>query len=242
MLEAVEPSGVPIRKIPDELRRAVIHAIEEIPHFADHDIPSAPGHGGGKKSGQQLIFLIIDHNTQDQQQVADPEAGPDQDGSGGGDSVVFVAPGQPAGTPLVGDSGELCKAVDSLVFCDRNQNGLWDGNGGGDLATNFAPGAGEGSFLFADTTGNGVKELVKYVPDLSGADAFLIDANENNVWDGSGGGDAVHFVAPGAAELIQLAGIAVKMGATKEDFDRTVAVHPTMAEEIVTMARPVRTA
>ena len=41
--------------------------------------------------------------------------------------------------------------------------------------------------------------------------------------------------------MIQLAGIAVKMGATKEDFDRTVAVHPVMAEELVTMlATPVR--
>lgn len=51
-----------------------------------------------------------------------------------------------------------------------------------------------------------------------------------------------HIVAPGAGELIQLAGIAVKMGATKEDFDRTVAVHPTMSEELVTMKTPVRTA
>jgi len=51
-----------------------------------------------------------------------------------------------------------------------------------------------------------------------------------------------HIVAPGAGEMIQLAGIAVKMGATKEDFDRTVAVHPTMAEEIVTMKSPVRSA
>ena len=51
-----------------------------------------------------------------------------------------------------------------------------------------------------------------------------------------------HIVAPGAGEMIQLAGIAVKMGATKEDFDRTVAVHPTMSEEIVTMSKPVRTA
>lgn len=50
-----------------------------------------------------------------------------------------------------------------------------------------------------------------------------------------------HIVAPGAGEMIQLAGIAVKMGATKEDFDRTVAVHPTMSEEIVTMKAPVRT-
>ncbi|WGW02275.1 FAD-dependent oxidoreductase [Tropicibacter oceani] len=51
-----------------------------------------------------------------------------------------------------------------------------------------------------------------------------------------------HIVAPGAGEMIQLAGIAVKMGATKEDFDRTVAVHPTMSEEIVTMRNPVRSA
>jgi glutathione reductase (NADPH) len=50
-----------------------------------------------------------------------------------------------------------------------------------------------------------------------------------------------HIVAPAAGEMIQLAGIAVKMGATKEDFDRTVAVHPTMSEELVTMKAPVRT-
>jgi glutathione reductase (NADPH) len=40
--------------------------------------------------------------------------------------------------------------------------------------------------------------------------------------------------------MIQLAGVAVKMGATKADFDRTVAVHPTMAEELVTMRNPTR--
>ncbi|MEO0746893.1 MAG: FAD-dependent oxidoreductase, partial [Pseudomonadota bacterium] len=51
-----------------------------------------------------------------------------------------------------------------------------------------------------------------------------------------------HIVAPAAGEMIQLAGIAVKMGATKEDFDRTVAVHPTMSEEIVTLKEPVRSA
>ena len=51
-----------------------------------------------------------------------------------------------------------------------------------------------------------------------------------------------HIVADHAGELIQLAGVAIKMGATKEDFDRTVAVHPTMSEELVTMKVPVRTA
>ena len=51
-----------------------------------------------------------------------------------------------------------------------------------------------------------------------------------------------HIVAEGAGELIQMVGIAVKAGLTKEDFDRTVAVHPTMSEELVTMHEPVRTA
>ncbi|MGR3540576.1 MAG: glutathione-disulfide reductase [Hasllibacter sp.] len=51
----------------------------------------------------------------------------------------------------------------------------------------------------------------------------------------------VHIVSPGAAEMIQFAGIAVKAGLTKEQFDATCAVHPTVAEEMVTMAAPVRT-
>jgi glutathione reductase (NADPH) len=45
----------------------------------------------------------------------------------------------------------------------------------------------------------------------------------------------VHIVGDDAAEMIQMAGIAVKMGATKEDFDLTCAVHPSAAEEMVTM-------
>ncbi len=49
-----------------------------------------------------------------------------------------------------------------------------------------------------------------------------------------------HIVGPGAGEMIQIVGIPVKMGATKEDFDRTVAVHPTAAEELVLMKEPVR--
>jgi glutathione reductase (NADPH) len=49
-----------------------------------------------------------------------------------------------------------------------------------------------------------------------------------------------HIVAPEAGEMIQLAAIAIKMGATKEDFDRTVAVHPTMSEEIGTIRKATR--
>jgi glutathione reductase (NADPH) len=44
-----------------------------------------------------------------------------------------------------------------------------------------------------------------------------------------------HIVGPDAGELIQLVGVAVRMGATKADFDATMAVHPTAAEELVTM-------
>jgi glutathione reductase (NADPH) len=44
-----------------------------------------------------------------------------------------------------------------------------------------------------------------------------------------------HIVSPDAGEMIQMLGIAVKMGATKQQFDDTCAVHPTIAEEIVTL-------
>ena len=56
----------------------------------------------------------------------------------------------------------------------------------------------------------------------------------------------VHMLGPDAGEMVQMCAIAVRMGATKRDFDDTMAVHPTMAEEIVTMrtrtARYVRDA
>ncbi|MBX9761177.1 MAG: glutathione-disulfide reductase [Beijerinckiaceae bacterium] len=45
----------------------------------------------------------------------------------------------------------------------------------------------------------------------------------------------VHIIGHDAGEMIQLVGIAMKMGATKADFDATMAVHPTAAEELVTM-------
>jgi glutathione reductase (NADPH) len=50
-----------------------------------------------------------------------------------------------------------------------------------------------------------------------------------------------HVMGPDAGEMAQLVGVAVKMGATKADFDATMAVHPTAAEELVTMREKVRT-
>jgi len=48
----------------------------------------------------------------------------------------------------------------------------------------------------------------------------------------------IHLVGPDSGEMAQLLGISLKMGATKEDFDRTMAVHPTAAEELVTLYSP----
>ncbi len=48
----------------------------------------------------------------------------------------------------------------------------------------------------------------------------------------------VHIMGPDAGEMIQIVGIAMTMGATKRDFDRTMAVHPTAAEELVTLRTP----
>lgn len=45
----------------------------------------------------------------------------------------------------------------------------------------------------------------------------------------------VHIIGYGADEMLQGFGVAVKMGALKRDFDNTVAIHPTSAEELVTM-------
>lgn len=56
------------------------------------------------------------------------------------------------------------------------------------------------------------------------------------VIDGSSGRVlGCHIVGEGAAEMIQMLAVAVKMGATKADLDATMALHPTASEELVTM-------
>ncbi len=49
----------------------------------------------------------------------------------------------------------------------------------------------------------------------------------------------VHMLGPDAGEIIQGIGIAIKAGATKKSFDSTIGIHPTAAEEFVTMRDPV---
>ncbi len=71
---------------------------------------------------------------------------------------------------------------------------------------------------------------------LSGRDEkmlmkIVVDADTDKVL-------GVHIMGPDAGELAQVLGITLQMGATKADFDRTIAVHPTAAEELVTMREP----
>ncbi len=71
---------------------------------------------------------------------------------------------------------------------------------------------------------------------LSGRDTrilmkLVVDATTDRVL-------GCHIVGDSAAEMVQVLGIAIKMKATKSDFDATMALHPTAAEELVTMRTP----
>lgn len=80
--------------------------------------------------------------------------------------------------------------------------------------SNFKP-------LKATLSGNVSRVLMKLIVDAS-TDRIL----------------GCHIVSSDAAEIIQVVGIAIKMKATKADFDATMALHPTSAEELVTMRAP----
>jgi glutathione reductase (NADPH) len=49
----------------------------------------------------------------------------------------------------------------------------------------------------------------------------------------------LHMVGVDAGEIVQGFGVALKAGATKAQFDATIGIHPTAAEEFVTMREPV---
>ncbi len=60
---------------------------------------------------------------------------------------------------------------------------------------------------------------------------MLVDADTDKIL-------GIHIMGPDSGELIQIIGVTLSMGATKSDYDRTIAVHPTAAEELVTMREP----
>ena len=73
---------------------------------------------------------------------------------------------------------------------------------------------------------------------FAGSDAravmkLIVDARDDKVL-------GCHIFCPEAGEMIQIVAIPMGMGATKADFDAAIAVHPTLAEELVTMRKPTR--
>ncbi|MGL5510830.1 MAG: glutathione-disulfide reductase, partial [Microcoleaceae cyanobacterium] len=72
--------------------------------------------------------------------------------------------------------------------------------------------------MYHSLTGMDEKVLVK----------MIVETNTDRVL-------GVHLVGKDAGEIIQGMAIALKMGATKADFDRTIGIHPSTAEEIVTL-------
>ena len=79
-----------------------------------------------------------------------------------------------------------------------------------------------------------------YLSDFRPMKNVLAGRNERSlmkmICDGDSGKIVgIHMIAPEAPEMMQAAAIAVKAGLTKADFDATVAIHPTMAEELVLM-------
>ena len=74
-------------------------------------------------------------------------------------------------------------------------------------------------------SGRGQKTLMKMVVDQA-SQAVL----------------GVHMLGDDVAEMMQGIGVALTAGATKADFDRTIGIHPTSAEEFVTLRTRTRTA
>jgi glutathione reductase (NADPH) len=77
-----------------------------------------------------------------------------------------------------------------------------------------------------------------YTSDFRAMKNVLANRNERALYkmvcDGmTGRVVGIHMIGPDAPEILQAAAVAVKAGLTKEAFDDTVALHPSMAEELV---------
>jgi glutathione reductase (NADPH) len=87
---------------------------------------------------------------------------------------------------------------------------------------------------------NTLGSVKTYTSDFRAMKNVLAGRNERSLYklvvDGeSGKVVGIHMIGPDAPEILQAAAIAVRAGVRKEDFDATVALHPTMAEELVLM-------
>lgn len=70
-----------------------------------------------------------------------------------------------------------------------------------------------------------MKNIFSHTPER-GLYRMITDADSGKIL-------GIHMIGPESPEILQLAAVAIKGGLTKEDFDATVAVHPSMAEELV---------
>ena len=86
---------------------------------------------------------------------------------------------------------------------------------------------------------NQLGSIKVYTSDFRPMKNVLAGRNERSLYkmicDDAGKVVGIHLLGPDAPEILQAAAVAVKAGLTKADFDATVAIHPTMAEELVLM-------
>jgi len=87
---------------------------------------------------------------------------------------------------------------------------------------------------------NKLGQVKVYTSDFRAMKNVLAGRNERSLYklvvdDATERVVGLHMIGPDAPEILQGAAIAVKAGLKKSDFDRTVALHPTMAEELVLM-------
>ena len=84
---------------------------------------------------------------------------------------------------------------------------------------------------------NQLGSIKVYTSDFRPMKNVLAGRNERSLYkmicDDAGKVVGIHLLGPDAPEILQMAAVAVKAGLTKADFDATVAIHPTMAEELV---------
>ena len=87
---------------------------------------------------------------------------------------------------------------------------------------------------------NALGSVKVYTSDFRAMKNVLADRNERSLYkmicdETTGRVVGLHMIGPDAPEILQAAAIAVKAGLTKQDFDDTIALHPSMAEELVLM-------
>ena len=113
------------------------------------------------------------------------------DGDAGGDRTTQIGAYLGPGEPIVGDWNgdgfdDVGVVVGDTFVLDLDGDGVWEGNAGGDRAASFAASFGPGAAIVGDWDGDGRDQIGVF---LSEEVRFLLDANGNGVWDGTGGGD-----------------------------------------------------